>query len=207
MLIDHATLERRMTSAIASDRRTPREELLAGLLDFFGDDGPSPEISMRQLAAALGTSHAMLNYHFGSWSQLTAAVLAAQRRQDNIALASRCDHLDFGELLDVVWKQYSDAQAAGRFRAFFHVSSLAMYNIEAYSEFTESLADLQHIFATALVRGDVTDEAAELYATLAVAGLRGLILQLLLGGEPGETHRAATELMRLLCAGAGLAKP
>jgi AcrR family transcriptional regulator len=42
-----------------------KQRLLADTVEYLATNGAS-DISLRQLAAALGTSHRMLIYHFGS---------------------------------------------------------------------------------------------------------------------------------------------
>ena len=48
---------------------SPRERLLAKAVDHVAAHGVA-DLSLRALAAALGTSHRMLLYHFGSKEQL-----------------------------------------------------------------------------------------------------------------------------------------
>ena len=54
-----------MSATADDDGAGPRERLLAGAIEHVSQHGVG-EISLRQLAAALGTSHRMLLYHFGS---------------------------------------------------------------------------------------------------------------------------------------------
>ncbi len=58
-----------------------REQLLERALEFLTGRGMG-DISLRELAAALGTSHRMLIYHFGSKEGLFVEVVrASERRQ------------------------------------------------------------------------------------------------------------------------------
>src|SRR4051812_37110241 len=61
---------------------TPRERLLAAALEHFGAHGIG-DTSLRGIAEALGTSHRMLIYHFGSreglLAEVTSEVEARQR--------------------------------------------------------------------------------------------------------------------------------
>src|SRR5436853_5945379 len=63
----------------ASERRQPgeaREKLLAAVIDYVATHGFS-DLSLREVAAAIGTSHRMLIYHFGSREGLLVAVVHA----------------------------------------------------------------------------------------------------------------------------------
>jgi AcrR family transcriptional regulator len=53
-----------------------RERLLAAAVDHAMRDGIA-DLSLRELAAAIGTSHRMLLYHFGSREGLLIAVVQA----------------------------------------------------------------------------------------------------------------------------------
>ena len=63
-------------------RQDPRERLLRRAIDHIADRGLS-DLSLRELAAAIGTSHRMLIHHFGSkeglWVEVIRTVEAAQR--------------------------------------------------------------------------------------------------------------------------------
>ena len=62
-----------------------RERLLAAAVDHALDTGIA-DLSLRQLAAAIGTSHRMLIYHFGSREGLLAAVTQAVEEQQRAAM-------------------------------------------------------------------------------------------------------------------------
>src|SRR6516165_4699884 len=62
-----------------------RERLLAAAVGHALDTGIA-DLSLRQLAAAIGTSHRMLLYHFGSRQGLLAAVTQAVEDQQRAAL-------------------------------------------------------------------------------------------------------------------------
>ena len=53
-----------------------RERLLAAVLGYVTEHGFS-DLSLREVAAAIGTSHRMLIYHFGSREGLLVAVVQA----------------------------------------------------------------------------------------------------------------------------------
>src|SRR6185312_10694139 len=64
------------------DDKGPRERLLDGAIDYVAQHGLS-DVSLRTLAAALGTSHRMLIHHFGSkerlWVEIVRTVEERQR--------------------------------------------------------------------------------------------------------------------------------
>ena len=63
----------------------PREELLGRAVAWFAEHGVG-DTSLRTLAAGIGTSHRMLNYHFGSREGLLGAVVEAVEQAEHAAL-------------------------------------------------------------------------------------------------------------------------
>src|SRR4051794_4892498 len=63
-----------------------RERLLAAVVDHIATRGIS-DLSLRELAAAIGTSHRMLIHHFGGREGLLVAVVQAVEQAQRDALA------------------------------------------------------------------------------------------------------------------------
>ncbi len=157
-----------------------RERLLQALFDEFGETGPSPKLSMRQVAERLGVHHTLLTYHFGSRPGLLAAVLSEARRRDNLAIAEIGKDLGFTALCRAIWSFYSNAEREDRSRAFFHLVGLAVYEHNAFQDFVTNLDDLAHLLEAAALRDGFTVVDAQQQSIIATACLRGLLLQRLL---------------------------
>jgi AcrR family transcriptional regulator len=170
-----------------------RERLLARLLDTFDEALPSPEVSLREIAARTETSHALLRYHFGSLPGVLAAMLKAQRSRDNEALFAAAQQGTFTNLVVAIWRTYTRPEQLSRVRGFFHVVGLAAYRPEDFREFIDSLDDLTKMLASLAEReGHDTGEALTM-ATVAVAAIRGLLLQEVL--TPGVHSEDAVDLI------------
>jgi AcrR family transcriptional regulator len=65
----------------------PKQQLLERALGYLAEQGIG-DVSLRELAAALGTSHRMLIYHFGSKEGLFVAVVQEADRRQRQLLAS-----------------------------------------------------------------------------------------------------------------------
>ncbi|WP_199440551.1 TetR/AcrR family transcriptional regulator [Umezawaea beigongshangensis] len=165
--------------ALSSTERTgdARERLLARLLDTFGEALPPPGVSLREIAARTGTSHALLRYHFGSLSGVLAAVLGAQRSRDNEALVEAAQQSTFDDLVVAIWRTYTRPEQLSRVRGFFHVVGLAAYDPESFREFIDSLGDLTGVLASLAEREGVDAEEALTTASVTIAAIRGLLLQ------------------------------
>lgn len=168
-----------------------RDRLLEALFDEFGESGPSPNLSMRQVAERLGVHHTLLTYHFGSRPALLGAVLSEARRRDNLVIDATDDQLGFEGLFRAIWHYYSDEAHGDRIRAFFHLVGLSVYAPEAFEEFVAGLDDLAGMLEAAARRDGMAPTDATQHSLLAISCLRGLLLQRLL--TPDADVDAAAE--------------
>ena len=87
---------------------TAREDLLARAVEWFTENGIG-DTSLRAIGTALGTSHRMLIYHFGSREGLLTAVVehVEQRERDLLAglLETEDDPYEAGMRF---WSQVAD---------------------------------------------------------------------------------------------------
>lgn len=170
-----------------------RDRLLARLMETFGEELPPQGTSLREIAARVGTSHALLRYHFGSHEGVLTAMLVAQRAQDNVALADTALTASFPELVEQIWRHYVDPQRIARARSFFLVAGFAAQDPASYDAFISSLDDLTNLLIEVARRDGDTEERARVRATVTVAALRGLLLQQVLA--PGTSADAALQLI------------
>lgn len=168
-----------------------KARLLQALFDEFGDNGPSPNLSMRQVAERIGVHHTLLTYHFGSRPGLLSAVLSEARRRDNLLIGAMGDGLGFVELFRAIWSFYSSPSQQERTRAFFHLIGLAVYERGAFDEFITDLDDLRGLLDAAARRDGHTATDASRWSLVAIACMRGLLLQRLL--TPSADVDAAAE--------------
>lgn len=165
--------------------------LLDALFVEFGEDGPSPNLSMRQVAERLGVHHTLLTYHFGSRTGLLSAVLVEARRRDNVVIAAFAEDLGFVDLFRAVWRFYADGKREERSRAFFHLAGLAVYERGEFEDFVADLHEVTRLLEAAGVRDGLASADAAQQALVATACMRGLLLQRLL--DPSEATDAAAE--------------
>lgn len=171
-----------------------RAELLAAVVRYIADHGLA-ELSLRPLAAELGTSSRMLIYYFTTKEELLVQALATQR-PDLAALFSEAADAD--ELRAQLWRFWT-ANTAGDGRTSVRVmlqvlgaacasdSPYIDYAKTAIATFVESLADG--------LRGLPSIDDPELVATLLVSGLRGILQDRLITGDVERTDRAARLLI------------
>lgn len=171
----------------------PRDRLLAAAVDFVVANGFS-NLSLRELAAAIGTSHRMLIYHFGSKEGLLVAVVrsveAAQRDFFGQLLLTQPE-LSPGAGIRLMWRHFTDPQFAPHERLFFDIYAQALQGRPGTSGLLDDIVDawIEPVAAYAIERG-VPLEAARADARLGVAVIRGLLLDLLATGNHSAVDAA-----------------
>ncbi len=102
-----------------SDSRT---DLLERVVDEVARHGLGDR-SLRDLAAAVGTSHRMLHYHFGSRDGLVAAIVAEVETQQRALLADADPSTDPREVARAVWRRVSDPRMRPFVQLFFETAA------------------------------------------------------------------------------------
>ena len=140
--------------------------------------GGIADLSLRELAAAIGTSHRMLLYHFGSREGLLAAVTLAVEEAERTSLRqtgaiSADDARRF-------WARYSDPALWPQERLFFELYAHALRGRPGTEGFLEHVVTgwLEPLTA-AIVQDGVDPGTAPAAARLSMAVTRGLLLDLL----------------------------
>ena len=163
-----------------------RERLLAAAV-AHAIDGGIADLSLRQLAAAIGTSHRMLLYHFGSREGLLIAVTRAVENQQRAAL------LESGITLQDArhsWERLSDPRMWPQERLFFELYAHALRGRPGTEGFLDGVVESWVApIAGALVQAGADERTARADARLGVAVVRGLLLDLLATSD----HAAVTE--------------
>jgi AcrR family transcriptional regulator len=158
-----------------------RERLLAAAMEHVAEHGVG-NLSLRGLAAALGTSHRMLIYHFGSREGLLIEVIRAVEAQQRGALAQMLldEEAPPAETMRRMWRRVADPALWPNERLFFEVYAQALQGGPHAEPLLDGIVDLwvEPLARLAVARGE--DEArARAEARLGVAVTRGLLLDLL----------------------------
>jgi AcrR family transcriptional regulator len=174
-----------------------RETLLTDAVEHFARNGIG-DASLRNIAAALGTSHRMLIYHFGSREGLLAEVVRAVEAQQRELLSTlTADYRPIAEQSELFWRRVTESTLIYG-PLFFELSAHAMQGWPH----TEALkADLVAVWLPPLidlcVRAGIPAAEAPAYARLGLAAARGLLFDLLLTGDRAAVDEASALLNRL----------
>ncbi len=172
---------------------TLRTELLAAIVDYLLQNGLA-DLSLRPLAAAVAVSPRTLLYHFGSKEALVVAVLEeANRRQARLLEAwyERSAEHDARTLLLRAWQWLTAPRHDRLLRLLFETYGIALQDRKRHASFLRA-ASSEWIapFAAALRARGFSAERAAALATLLVAVIRGLLLDVLATGDRTRVDRA-----------------
>jgi AcrR family transcriptional regulator len=170
-----------------------RERLLAAAVRHALDAGIA-DLSLRQLAAAIGTSHRMLLYHFGSREGLLVAVTQAVEEQQRAALLGPGTALQDPRRS---WERLSDPKLWPQERLFFELYAYALRGRPGTEGFLDGIVESWvGPVAAALVEAGADERTARADARLAVAVVRGLLLDLLATGDRAGVTEAYERYLR-----------
>ncbi len=177
----------------------PKQRLLAGTVDYLATNGAG-EIRLRRLAAALGTSHRMLIYHFGSKEGLLIEVVRTmEQRQREVFAELALDPV--GSPPDIArrfWRRLSDPAMWPHERLFFEMYGRALQGDPCAAPLLEGivegwlapLTEWNH-------RQGIPVSAAGANARLGIAVVRGLLLDLLATGDRAGVDEAMEHFIEM----------
>jgi AcrR family transcriptional regulator len=159
-----------------------REKLLDAAVRHALEAGIA-DLSLRELAAAIGTSHRMLIYHFGSREGLLVAVAKAVEESQRALVfgAGSGGSVEDGRAF---WKRITNPKMWPQERLFFELYVHALLGRPGTERFLDDIVEswVAPIAAAEIDRG-VDERTARADARLSLGVVRGLILDLLATGD------------------------
>ena len=170
-----------------------RDRLLSAAVESALSGGIA-DLSLRELATAIGTSHRMLIYHFGSREGLLVAVAQAVEETERAALLSSGITPAAARR---AWKRLSDPKLWPQERLFFELYSYALLGRPGTEGFLDGVVESWVApIAHAWVEAGADAKTARANARLGVAVVRGLLLDLLATGDRAGVDEAYELFLR-----------
>jgi AcrR family transcriptional regulator len=175
--------------------RTPdlerRRQLLDALIDEFAANGIGDR-SLRDIAAAVGTSHRMLLHHFGSRDDLLIAVVEEVEHRQMTVLPQL--PTTPAEGFAAMWADLRRPELRRLERLFFECYARAAQGEKPFARMVPGAVD-GWLAEAAAVAGDALDLAM---ARLGLAVSRGLLLDLVATNDDAGVDAAAKAFADLL---------
>ena len=163
------------------ERESPRQRLLDDAIDYVAQHGLA-DVSLRTLAAGIGTSHRMLIHHFGSRERLWVEIVRTVEARQRGVLAQIVPDAEIAvrDAMWAWWKHISDPALWPNERLFFEIYGQALQGRPHTMELLDGIVeDWLDPAAEINVSLGVPPELARAHARLGVAVTRGLLLDLL----------------------------
>jgi AcrR family transcriptional regulator len=165
--------------------RSPKERLLDAVVDHFTTDGLADQ-SLRRIAEAIGSSHRMLLYHFGSKDGLLLEVVreVEARTQARLTQVAETADLRSDVVIRRMWSYLTDPELAGFERLFFALYARALQGDRATLPLLRG--DIEHWLeanVTLAASTGVPADTVRAHSRLGLAVMRGLLLDLLATGD------------------------
>ncbi len=178
-----------------------RAALLAGVVAYIGENGLA-DLSLRPLAAALGTTSRMLIHYFGTKEELLVQALATQRPDFDAFFADVSDAEGLEARLRESWAEMTVGDDAVSTRILLQVIAIGPTQPGPFADFAEKALDtVIGALAAAMVRSGCSPATATADATMISAGFRGLLSDRLITGDIERTELAAERLIGVVLGG------
>ncbi len=181
---------------------TPRRDALVGASLAYVLRRGVADLSLRPLAAAVGTSDRMLLYHFGSKRALIERVIElASADLAGMVLDEVSAGGTSAERLERLWVRLASDAAAPYIRLWFEVQGLAAMRREPYVTTVPGLVRAWTDLSAAILADlGLPDDQARRAATVEVAAIQGLLLDLLATGDRERVDTAARDVIERVVA-------
>jgi AcrR family transcriptional regulator len=178
------------------DGNSTRQQLLDAAIEYVAANGIG-DLSLRTLAAAVGTSHRMLIFHFGSKDQLWIEMVRTVERRQRERLSEMLQEMvpdpsqSPGEAMRTWWRHISGPELWPNERLFFELYGQALQGRPHASEFLDGIVtDWVDAIARINMAWGAPEPLARAHARLGIAVARGLLLDLLATGDSAAVDQA-----------------
>ncbi|MEQ4722152.1 TetR/AcrR family transcriptional regulator [Nonomuraea sp. B19D2] len=183
----------------------PKRRLLDAAIGHLADRGTS-DLTLRGLAAAIGTSHRMLIYHFGSREGLLVELIRAVEEEEQAALADLQRELDDGapvaEVARRFWRRLTDQARLSQERLWFEMCGQALQGRPGTTHLLDRMVEGWLGPLTELSRrAGLPPAKARANARLSLAVARGLMMDLLATGDRQAVDEAMDHFLDVLLSG------
>jgi AcrR family transcriptional regulator len=163
-----------------------RQELLDAVVEEFAVHGIGDR-SLRDVAAAVGTSHRMLLHHFGSRNEMLLAIVEEVERRQRVLLSAL--PAEPAEATAAMWADLRRPELRPFERLFFECYARGVQGEQPFARMLPGAVD------TWLAAGKAVDPAL---TRLGLAVMRGLLLDLVATGDGDGVDAAAQAFIELV---------
>ena len=173
-----------------------RSEILEGTLEYIERHGIA-ELSLRPLAAELGTSSRMLIHYFGTKDELLIKAIGSLRPDLQTRFADVEDGDAFTETLMTLWGDMTTGGDATSTNVLMQVLGVACSRQEPYLEYAAEAVDvITAALRSTLIRLHHSEAESATRATVLGATFRGLLIDWFVLHDASRTEQALRQAAR-----------
>lgn len=171
-----------------------RDTIIRKAAVYVLEQGVADE-SIRTIAQNIGTSHRMINYHFGSseafWEALINEIRRIELENAKKYVLNTSTPAEFS--VSTAWRHFATPEYQKIFRIIFEIYVKVLRSPKEHEAFVGSFVnEWLEIMSESFARHHrLGSEEARRYARLRLACIRGLMIDLLLTQESESTHQVA----------------
>ncbi|MBB2163217.1 TetR/AcrR family transcriptional regulator [Gluconacetobacter sp. 1b LMG 1731] len=176
-----------------------RPRLLEQIIAYVVANGVAA-FSVRALAAAIGTSHRTILYHFGSREQLLATVFDTIRESGRATLEATLPRQgDPKRIFKATWRYLAQPQMRPTLCLFYEMYAIATRDPDLFGDYARRTAHFWLVTISArFSNAGASPETARLLGGMTIAMLRGATLELAATGEVERLTEAVDAFLDLL---------
>lgn len=177
--------------------QTRKDDLIDLIAGYLLEHGLA-DLSLRPLAAAIGTSARLLVYHFESKERLLGEVLEAMQarlRQSMAELLERQSGKPPEQPLKLLWRWAIAEDNSPYLMLIYELQVLAARNPETYGQYARRSTGHWMDFILSMLPASRRDPA---FATLCGAVFDGLFIELMATGDRKRTTRAIDRFVQIV---------
>jgi len=173
--------------------RLPRRDvLLEATIDYMLRHGVA-DLSLRPLAAKVGSKARLLIYHFGSKDALVSEAMIVVRDRVQKAFAAVVENgrgHTASQIIRAFWRWATSKQHERYLRLFFEVHGLALQKPARYGRYLEGAVDTWVEMMATVLPARMSLAKRRALAALAVGAVDGLLLDYLASGDQKRSSQA-----------------
>jgi AcrR family transcriptional regulator len=169
-----------------------REVLLDATIEYMLKHGVA-DLSLRPLAAKVGSKARLLIYHFGSKDSLVSEAMIVVRDRVQKAFAAMVENgrgYAASQIIRAFWRWATSKEHERYLRLFFEVHGLALQKPARYGRYLEGAVSTWVEMMATVLPTSISLPRRRTLATLAVSSVVGLFLDYLSGGEKKRSSQA-----------------
>ena len=169
-----------------------RDVLLDATIEYMLKHGVA-DLSLRPLAAKVGSKARLLIYHFGSKDALVSEAMIVVRDRVQKAFAAMVENgrgHTASQIIQAFWRWTTAIQNERYLRLFFEVHGLALQKPERYGGYLEGAVTTWVEMMAVVLPARMSLAKMRAFATLAVSSVVGMLLDYLSSGDKKRCAQA-----------------